>query len=47
VMGDTVVTFRDVGSGSHRVTVVLGDASHRARGGLLRASIPFRVRTNP
>jgi hypothetical protein len=47
VMGDTVVTFRDVGPGSHRVTVILGDASHRPRGGLLRASVPFRVRINP
>ena len=44
VMGDTVVTFHDVEPGPHRVTVVLGDASHRARGGLYRASVPFRVR---
>lgn len=43
VMGDTTFTFRDVGPGPHRVTVVLGDATHRARGGLYRASVPFRV----
>ena len=44
VMGDTVITFHDVEPGPHRVTVVLGDASHRTRGGLYRASVPFRVR---
>lgn len=44
VMGDSVTTFRDVEPGPHRVTVVLGDASHRTRGGLYRASVPFRVR---
>jgi hypothetical protein len=43
VMGDTTFTFHDVGPGPHRVTVVLGDATHRARGGLYRASVPFRV----
>lgn len=44
VMGDTTHVFPDVDPGPHRVTVVLGDASHRARGGIYRASVPFRVR---
>ncbi len=43
VMGDTSLVFHDVEPGPHRVTVVLGDASHRVRGGLFRASVPFRV----
>lgn len=44
VMNATATTFRGVTPGPHRVTVVLGDVTHRARGGLYRASIPFRVR---
>lgn len=44
VFGDTTFTFREVNPGAHRVTVVLGDAGHRARGGLYRASVPFRTR---
>jgi hypothetical protein len=44
VMSHTAVRFHDLAPGPHRVTVVLGDASHRARGGLYRASVPFRVR---
>lgn len=47
VMNDTTYVFHDVKPGSHRVTVVLGDASHRARGGIHRASVPFRVRPIP
>lgn len=43
VRGQASHTFRGVGSGPHRVTVVLGDAAHRARGGFYRASTPFRV----
>jgi hypothetical protein len=44
VVGDTTTAFRGVEPGIHRVTVVIGDASHRARGGLYRASVPFRTR---
>lgn len=43
-LGGSTFTFRDVEPGVHRVTVVLGDAAHRARGGLYRASVPFRTR---
>ena len=44
VMGDTTYVFRDVEPGPHRVTVVVGDAAHQTRGGVARASVPFRVR---
>jgi uncharacterized protein DUF4399 len=43
VVGRTTHTFHDLAPGPHRLTVVLGDAAHRARGGLFRASVPFRV----
>ena len=41
--GETTYTFRAVEPGAHRVTVVLGDAAHQTRGGLYRASTPFRT----
>ena len=41
--GVTTYTFRAVEPGVHRVTVVLGDSAHRTRGGLYRASVPFRT----
>jgi hypothetical protein len=44
LMGVTMYTFTDVEPGIHRVTIVMGDATHRARGGLYRASVPFRTR---
>lgn len=44
---ETTFTFRGVEPGVHRVTVVLGDAAHRSRSGIYRASVPFRTQTGP